>query len=213
MHSIRDGIGRIKVSRIAGYTVVATVVFAVGCHSKVVDKAEFKSALNNYLSSRQSCLWPEAVKFPAQADTKNEDQTKGYDALTDAGLLLRTPAEKKRFLIGSKPVNNYDLSDKGRSHWTTDPAQPGYGNFCFGHPQVSSIDQITPDTGGATQYTVNFHYGLTPPEWINTAEVQTAFPSLATQSSGKAATATLTKANDGWQVQVVSPANGVPQPQ
>lgn len=204
---------RTEAQKIAIYTSVAMGVFALGCHSKIVDKAEFKSAINNYLSSHQDCLWHEPIKFPAQADTKDEDQTKGYDALTDAGLLLRTPAEKKRFLIGSKSVNNYDLSDKGRSHWTADPAQPGYGNFCFGHPQVSSIDQITPDTGGATQYTVNYHYGLTPPDWINTAEIQTAFPSLGTESSGQAATATLTKANDGWQVQVVSPANGVPQPQ
>ena len=35
-------------------------------------------------------------------------------------------------IIASKQVNNYDLSDAGRSTWTPDPAQPGYGNFCYG---------------------------------------------------------------------------------
>lgn len=190
-----------------------TMVGTAGCNSKVVNKAEFRSALSNYYSDRQDCLWPAPVKFPMQADTKNEDQTQGFDALTDAGLLVRTPAEKKRFLIGSKRVNNYDLSEQGRSHWTADPSQPGYGNFCFGHPEVTSIDVITPNMGGAPQYVVSYHYGLVPPDWANTAEIKTAFPSLAAQSSGAAATATLTKNNGGWQVQGVSPGGGGgPQP-
>ncbi|HUA93006.1 MAG TPA: hypothetical protein VL991_10580 [Terracidiphilus sp.] len=191
----------------------AALVFLAGCHSKTVDKAELKSALNNYYSSQQVCLWPTAVKFPAQADTNNENQTKGFDALTDAGLLTRMPAEKKRFLIGSKQVNNYDLSDKGRSHWTADAAQPGYGNFCFGHPEVNSIDSISPDTGGATQYAVSYHDAVSVPDWADTAEIKTAFPSVTTQSSGQAATATLVKSNNGWQVQNVSPSSGVPAAQ
>ena len=199
--------------RIAVYATIGIILFAVGCHSKMVDKAELRSALNNYYSSRQDCLWPAPVKFPAQADTTNEDQTQGFDALTDAGLLTRTPAEKKRFLVGSKRVNNYDLSSQGRTHWTPDPSQPGYGNFCFGHPEVTSIDEITPNTGGAPQYTVSYHYGLNPPDWANTAEMKTAFPSLAAQSSGAAATATLTQTNGSWQVQGVSPAAGAPQSQ
>ncbi len=31
------------------------------------------------------------MKFPAQADSDNQDQTGQFDALTDAGLLTRTP--------------------------------------------------------------------------------------------------------------------------
>ncbi len=57
-------------------------------------------------------------------DTNNDLQTKGFDALTDAGLLTRTSQEKKRFLIGSKQVNDYDVSDKGRTQWTVDQSQP-----------------------------------------------------------------------------------------
>jgi hypothetical protein len=198
---------------IASGLVMGAMIATAGCHSKVVDKAEFRSALNNYLSSRQACLWPAAIKLPAQADTGNDDQTRGFDALTDAGLLKRMPAEKKRFLIGSKAVNNYDLSDQGRSHWIADSAQPGYGNFCLGHPEVTSIDAIAPDTGGATQYSVNYHFALKLPDWVNTAEIQTGFPAVAAQSSGEAATATLTKADSGWLVQNVSPADSVPPSQ
>lgn len=201
-----------RVMKIMLYGLAGALVGAAGCHSKIVDKAELRSALNNSLSTRQECLWPAAVKFPAQADTNDDQQTKGFDALTDAGLLTRMPAEKKRFLIGSKRVNNYDLSDQGRSHWAVDTSQPGYGNFCFGHPEVTAIDTISPNTGGATQYTVNYHYAAHLPDWANSAEMQTAFPPLAALSSGKAATATLLKSDNGWQVQSASPATGTSAP-
>lgn len=213
LHPSAEEMKTMRGMRIALGVVAGALAGVAGCHSKMVDKAELKSALNNYYSSRQVCLWPTAVKFPAQADTNNEDQTRSFDALTDAGLLTRMPAEKKRFLIGSKAVNNYDLSDKGRSHWTADAAQPGYGNFCLGNPQVSSIDSISPDTGGATQYSVSYHDAVNPPDWANTPEIKTAFPSMMAQSSGQAATATLIKSDNGWQVQNVSPASGVPAAQ
>jgi hypothetical protein len=191
--------------------------FAAGCRKNAVDKEAFKSALNNYYGSRQDCVWTTPVKFPAQADTSNDEQTKGYDALTDAGLLTRTNAEKKRFLIGSKQVNNYDLSDKGRSAWTADPSQPGYGNFCFGHFAVTSIDSYSPpDDNNATQYTVTYHYAVSQvPDWANAAETKTAFAKVASDTSGQqAATATLVKSNAGWQVATSQPASsGATPPQ
>jgi hypothetical protein len=202
-----------RATRIAN--VIATVALVgicaagAGCKSKVVDSMAFKSALNNYYSSRQPCVWEAPVKFPAQADAKNDEQTKGFDALVDAGLLTRVPEEKKRFLIGSKPVNDYDLSDKGRSAWTADTTQPGYGNFCYGHTEVTSIDNFTPaDNPEATQYTVNYHkavHGV--PDWANTAEMKMAFPKIAADSSGsQTATASLAKSENGWQVTNVQPA-------
>jgi hypothetical protein len=189
----------------------AAVIYAAGCHSNTVDKLAFKSAINSYLGAHQECVWSDPIKFPAQADTSNDMQTKGYDALTDAGLLVRTSAEKKRFLIGSKQVNNYDLSDKGRSTWTADPSQPGYGNFCFGHREVTTIDSFTPpNTSDATQYTVNYRYDVASvPAWASTAEMKTAFSKLATDTSGQqAATASLVKSSDGWQV--AGPPNSRP---
>jgi hypothetical protein len=189
----------------------AIALSVAGCRSKVIDKEQFHSALNSYYANQQSCLWSSPVKFPVQADTDDDAKRQHYDALTDAGLLTRIPAEKKRFLIGSKNVNNYDLSDQGRSNWTADPSAPGYGNFCFGHPKVTSIDSFTPDTGGATQYSVNYHYGVTLPGWANNAEIQTAFPSVSAIGNGQPGTATLIQANNGWQVQNVSPASAAPQ--
>ena len=201
-----------QAQRMLGLTISAAAILAAGCHSNTVDKMAFKSSINNYLSDHQECVWSDPLKLPAQADTSNDTQTRGFDALTDAGLLLRSSAEKKRFLIGSKQVNNYDLSDKGRSTWTADQTQPGYGNFCFGHREVTTIDSFAPpDTANATQYVVNYHYGLAGvPAWANTIEMKTAFPKLASDTSGQqTATATLLKSTKGWQVSVPPDAHPV----
>jgi len=188
---------------------------SVGCKKSTLDKTAFKSALNDYYKGQNDCLWASTQKFPAQADTSNDDQTKGYDALVDAGLLRRTSAEKKRFLIGSKQVNNYDLSDKGRSLWTPDASQPGYGNFCFGHDQVVSVDSFSPADPDAAQYTVNYRYGITGlPDWANTNEMKVAYPKIVQAASGaKTASATLTKGSNGWTVSNVTPAPGTPDAQ
>ena len=191
----------------ARWSVVLPAVFviAAGCHgNKQPDKSDFKSPIDAYYSARTTCVWASAVKFPAQADASNEDQTKGFDALTDAGLLTRKAEEKKRFLIGSKQVTDYDLSDQGRSAWTADQSQPGYGNFCFGHRQVTSIDSFSTavNPSGANTATVNYHYDMTGvPDWAKSQEMQTAFPNLHTALAGpRAATATLTQTQNGWQL-------------
>jgi hypothetical protein len=184
------------------FALAGMVLLAAGCRKNTVDKGAFKSALNNYLGSKKECVWSAPTKFPAQADASNDEQTKGFDALTDAGLLTRKAVEKKRFLIGSKQANDYDLSDKGRSVWTADASQPGYGNFCYGHDEVTSIDSYSPEADNATQYTVAYHYQLSGvPDWANSAEMKTAFPKLNAAGAPEAATATLVKSNDGWLVQ------------
>ena len=205
-----------KVTYLLGFGICGVMLVA-GCRkTNFVDKAAFKSAINNYYSTRQDCLWSSPVKFPVQADTSNYEQTKGYDALTDAGFLVRQAAEKKRFLIGSKQVNNYDLSDKGRSSWMADQTQPGFGNFCFGHREVTTIDGFTPaDVSDATQYSVSYHYDVARvPAWASTVEMKTAFPKLAIDTSGQqTGVASLVKSNSGWQVNSVTPADGTALPQ
>jgi hypothetical protein len=186
---------------------MAVAGMAAGCHTNSVNKEAFKSAINSYYSGKQDCLWQTPLKFPAQADTSKDEDTKGYDALTDAGLLTRKSAEKSRFLIGSKQVNDYDLSDKGRSTWVPDQTQPGYGNFCFGHLEVSSIDSFTPTEPNAAQYSVTYHVELSGvPGWANSTEMKSAFPKIASDDSGpRMVTANLVKSENGWQVVNVQP--------
>jgi hypothetical protein len=181
----------------------ATIMLAAGCNKKADNTINYTTAIDAYYSAHPSCLWSDPIKFPVQADTSDANKTSGYDALVDQGLLVRTTAEKKVLIIASKQVNNYDLSDKGRSAWTADVNQPGYGNFCYGHRKVSSIDSATPttsNTGATTQ--IGYHYTLADaPAWASSAETQTAYPQLhADLASPQAGQATLTNTSNGWQV-------------
>jgi hypothetical protein len=184
---------------IAAMAIVATL----GCNKKADNTSNYTSAINTYYSAHPACLFDSPKQFPAQADTSGSGKTSQYDALVDQGLLTRTTAEKKVFIVASKQVNNYDLSDKGRSAWTADPQQPGFGNFCYGHRKVSSIDSATPadsNPGATTQ--IDYHYTIdSVPSWAKAEETQNTFPQLRTDlGTPQAAQATLTNTSNGWQL-------------
>jgi hypothetical protein len=156
-----------------------TLLFA-GCNKQDDSKPNYQSAINDYYKAHPACIWQDTKKFPVQAATSDDAKTEGFDALTDAGLLTRTTGEKKVFIVASKQVNNYDLSAQGRSDWTPDTTQPGYGNFCFGHRAVDSIDSFTTgvNASGLKTAQVNYHYSFADvPAWAKNQEVQTAFSS------------------------------------
>ena|SRR5215472_13508569 len=182
--------------------------FATGC-KKQVDTAEFKSAINKSFAGRHECVWPEPIKLPAEADPTKDERVRDYEALTDAGLLIRETVEKKRPRAVSASINKYNLSDKGHSAWTPDPGQPGSGNFCFGHFNVTAIEKATPDdSSNPTQYTVNYRYEVEGiPEWARTPESMRAFRKIAADTSIQSASATLVKGTDGgWTVLPLQPA-------
>ena len=188
----------------------AIMFLAAGCNKKEDNSTNFTSAINSYYSAHPACLWSDPIKFPVQADTSDNSKTAGYDALVDQGLLARTTAEKKKMIIASKQVNNYDLSDKGRSVWTADVNQPGYGNFCYGHRKVSTIDSATPTSSAAGATTqIAYHYTLTDsPAWATAAETQNAYPQLRSELAGpQTGQATLTNTNNGWQVSAARSAH------
>lgn len=189
----------VQVASVAAVVLVASL----GCNKKADNTSSYTSAINTYYSAHPACLFDSPKQFPTQADTSGSSKTSDMDALVDQGLLTRTTSEKKVLIIASKQVNNYDLSSKGRSAWTADPNQPGYGNFCYGHRKVSSIDSSTPtssDPGATTQ--VDYHYTFdSVPDWAKAAETQNAYPQLHTDlASPQAAQATLTNTSNGWQL-------------
>jgi hypothetical protein len=188
-------------------------LLATGCNKKADNTTNFKTAINTYYSAHPACLWSNDVKFPVQADTSDTSKTAGYDALFDQGMLTRTSAEKSKMIIATKQVNIYDLSSKGRSLWTADVQQPGFGNFCYGHRTVSSIDSSTPTTdavGATTQ--VSYHYTLADaPGWATAAETQNAYPQLHADVSGpQMGHSTLTNTTNGWQVTGAEPDHSNP---
>jgi hypothetical protein len=197
----------VRIGMICGLALLATA----GCKKTADNTINYKSALNSYYTAHPACLWSQPKKFPTQADTSDTSKTSPYDALVDQGLLVRTTAEKKEMIILSKQVTNYDLSDKGRSAWTADPNQPGFGNFCYGHLTVNSIDSATPssDQPGATVQ-VTYHASLSDaPGWASAAETQTAFPSVqANLAPGRTGSATLSNTTNGWTVASIA---GVPK--
>lgn len=187
----------------AAAAVATTLLFSAGCNKHVDNTTHFRDAIDTYYAAHPVCLWDEPVKFPVQADTSDASKTAGYDALVDQGLLARTTAEKKVMIVASKQVNNYDISDKGRGTWVADVNQPGFGNFCYGHRKVTSIDSSSPTTderGATTQ--VAFHYTVSDaPAWATAEETQNAYPQIRQNIGGThSATATLIETNEGWKV-------------
>jgi len=191
---------------------LAVCVGLAGCKAKTEDStANYAKAINAYYASRPACLWAQSQKLPVQVDSSDTSKTSGFDALVDQGLLQRTTDEKKRFLIGSKQVTNYDLSQQGRSAWTSDQQQPGFGNFCYGTFTVTGIDSATAsDAQPGSTTTVAYHAKLSGvPGWASAAETQTAFPQVASEVAGPVAgSATLTDTANGWTVTSGPSGNG-----
>jgi hypothetical protein len=168
---------------------------------------QYAAPINAYWSAHPSCLWPQPVKMPTQKDTDKTDRTAAYDALTDIGFLQRMQAEKKTFIFGSKQVSDYDLTPQGRSAWVPAPNNPGYGNFCFGHRSVMSVDTYTQSPGNSTAgspstVTVNYHYAIKDAaQWTSNADIRAAFPQMAVMlATPQPATATLSQTSSGWQM-------------
>jgi hypothetical protein len=194
-------------TKFAALTAASALLLLAGCKKTADNTSNYKSTLDNFYAANNSCLWSTAQKFPTQIAASDDSKTAPFAALVDQGLLTRTTSEKKIIIISKQEVN-YDLTDKGRSAWTADTTQPGYGNFCYGHRSVTSIDSSTPNNGdpGATTV-VNYHYGFSSaPDWAKATETQNAFPHVQSDLAGGAATATLVDTNNGWQIQTPPPS-------
>ena len=181
-------------------------VFALGitgCNNGSNTDISYKAAINDHFKAFPVCIWSQPKKFPVQAATADDSKTEGYDALTQEGLLTRTTAEKKVLIIASKQVNNYDLSERGRTSWIPDSSQPGYGNFCYGNREVTSIDNSTLGTNweGAKTVDITYHYQIANvPTWATSQEMKTAYPSVATAlSSNPSDHITLVMTGDRWE--------------
>ncbi len=187
----------------ATLALTSAVLLSAGCKKTADNTSNYKTAINNYLGTNRSCIWPVPQKFPTQVNT-DSGKTAAFDALYNQGLLIRTTADKKQLLgLINKQVTNYDLSDKGKSSWTASQADPSTGNFCYGHREVSSIDSATAtgDQPGATA-SVAYHYTFTTvPGWAKDGGVQNAFPNIPRNLAGGASTATLKDTDNGWIVQ------------
>jgi hypothetical protein len=193
----------LKFARCAMAAALVTFVVA-GCNNGTNNDVNYRTAVNDHFKAFPACIWSQPKKFPVQAATSDDAKTAGYDAMTQAGLLVRTVTEKK-IIIVSKQENNYDLSDAGRTSWVPDSSQPGYGNFCYGNREVTSIDNSTLGTNSAREKTVDvaYHYKLSNvPTWANDGQMRTAFPDMAAAiTTNPSDRATLVMTGDRWEYQ------------
>jgi hypothetical protein len=190
--------------RTTGSAVVLGLIalMSTACNNGSETDMSYKAAINDHFKTLPVCIWSQPKKFPVQAATSDDAKTAGYDALTQEGLLTRTTAEKKVLIVTSKQVNNYDLSEKGRTAWTPDSSQPGYGNFCYGNREVTSIDNSTVGTNGegAKTVVVSYHYQLANiASWANSLEMKTAYPGISSAlGSNPSDNATLVMTGNHW---------------
>jgi len=187
----------------AAVCALAFSLLICGCQTKYERQAAITAALNNYYSVRQDCLFPNSIKFPIAGTTLNGDQKKELDALVNVGLLQRAAAHKTK---NQASPGEYELSNIGRLDWTADQARMGYGNFCFGHPQVNAIQNSTEIAGATpTRYRVSYRDRVILPAWAEEPQVEKAFPKVVQESTGETSTATMIQSSSGWKVQSVSP--------
>ena len=57
-------------------------------------KADYVKTLNSYYEGRPLCVWSESVKFPVENATADEARERGFDALVDSGLLVRSAGKR-----------------------------------------------------------------------------------------------------------------------
>ena len=187
------------------------VTAVTGCKGPADQTGNLKSAINTYYDQWPECLWKQPIQLPQQHSKDDASAIQPYDALVDQGLLSRTPVEKTKLLILKTAANSYDLTDKGRSNWTADTTQPGYGNFCYAHRRVKDIVSNTPSgtQPGATT-TVSYTYTLGDvKDWAQAPETQNAFPGIRTALAAVGqATTTLVLTNDGWKVKAAARGAG-----
>ena len=157
-----------------------------------------------------SWSFPSSPVVIATTDLINRSRsTQRWKAVNQFTIPERKFLVKHFFIAASLLVLATPVVIAQTSTWTPDPNQPGYGNFCFGHFNVTAIEKATPnDPSNPTQYTVNYRYEVEGiPAWATTPSSMRAFPKIAADTAIQSASATLVKdPNGGWTVVPRQPA-------
>jgi hypothetical protein len=172
----------------AGLMLIAAVA---GCHRKRTEASaeNFQRAINAYFyDHRDECLFPTPVRFPDLVKVAQKAEMKDMDALSKAGLLKRTED-------GAFQLVRYDMTPLGAR---------ASGRFCFGHRDVTVVENFTPlrieDKRKATDVTYRYRI-VDAPVWAQDAGLQKEFHELARKMSGNAeGKTTVMSAYEGWEV-------------
>ena len=168
-------------------TTMALVSLASGCNTgkAAPTPANFTLAINNHFLDHADCLFSD-TRFPLE--TSDPVKTKQIDTLVKS-LLLDKSVESSIHV----------------SRYTVAPAGTRYApRFCYGHRQVTSIDNFTPIAvnDGFKETTVTYTYTMKEvPVWALSHDIQAAFPEMGRAvTSQVTAKTTLAQSPVGWQI-------------
>src|ERR1700758_1328463 len=167
-----------------------SLLWTGGCGSNTKPtNAKLEKGLNDYFEAHNECLFPTPVKFPYEVSPGSDakEEAKRMDALTHAGLLEKQSG-------AAIHVERYTLTPLGERQ---------KGRFCYGHRQVTSIDEFTAPVkqNGVLQRKVKYHVTMMEvPVWAKTDEMRAAFPQMAAAISGpQPGEIKMENAGAGWQ--------------
>jgi hypothetical protein len=166
---------------------LALCFLLVGCTSgkSAPTPANFTNALNKYFLDKADCLFTD-TRFPYE--TTGRDKTRQMDSLVKALLLEKSE----------------EMSIHASRYTTTATGARFAPRFCYGHREITKIDNFTAltATNGFKETTVTYHYSMKEiPVWARAPEVQAAFPNVALATSGQViGKTTLAQTPVGWQV-------------
>jgi len=166
---------------------VVSLWFVTGCNTKTkATSANFTKAVNAYFLDRSECLFPN-IRFPFA--TSDPTETKQMNALVRSRLL----------------ESSYESAVKTTRYTVSTTGQRFAPRFCYGHREVSSIDNFTPPQTGPSGFpetTIDYRYTLKDvPVWAQAQDIAGAFPKMA-EATTKGGTDKITLAQTlaGWQV-------------
>jgi len=163
-----------------------------GCNTAAKPtKENFQTALNAYYSAHDECLYRHSLHFPYEVNTQSDPDHER----------LRLDALAKAQMLSSEE----EKAIKAIRYTMTPAGTRATGRFCYGHREVTSIDDFTPPAKAANGFPetlVSYHYVIKDaPVWAQDDDVKKAFPKMASDLAGQGQDkATLAQTMAGWQV-------------
>lgn len=174
---------------------LTATVLVVGCSSKSTpNEANFAAAVNEKLVSNPvRCLpladWPETAE--------PSDHGNPY-AFYDAGVgfvqagIATMKEEGPNYSTNFRKKAIFTLTEEGKKQLVLDQRQPfpgkDYGRFCYGKMKLTEVLKWDEPTkiGSETVTTVTYTYEMVDvPKWAENKQLQTSFPALGTDVTGK----------------------------
>ncbi|MBB5510625.1 hypothetical protein [Paraburkholderia atlantica] len=189
---------------------LAVIATTTGCSDKSAPNADnFAAAVNQKLASSQPRCLPTGV-WPATSDpTDHGNPYAFYDAgmgFVQAGLAT-VKEEGPNSSTSFRKQAIFTLTDEGKKLLVPNERQPFPGKlngaFCYGKARLTKVlnwDEPM-KLGGTVVTTVTYSYEMTDvPKWAENKQLQTSFPILGTDVTGRGKANLGVSLTDGhWQ--------------